>query len=117
MSKWDNRRILREKNTKILLDNNINFESFNSGAHLRINGHIDFYPGTELWKDSMIGLQGTSIEELIKYLNTCSVGGVSDSNYLSVEQIFNIAKTNKSQNLYDICEAIHKEIYGQKTNN
>lgn len=115
MSKWDVRARNRELNTKILSDHGFNFQSFNNGTHLRINT-VDFYPGTSLWKD-INGKSDYGVESLIKYLNKESSESLfpatnkASVNQLSVEQIFDIAKSSKDRSLYGICESIHKEIY------
>ena len=61
-----------EKSTKILVDNNIDFESKNNGIHLIIidfNGDlIDFYPSTGKWITRK-GKSSRGIKNLLRHIN------------------------------------------------
>ena len=46
MPNWDKRTSNRESSAEILKENGIDFVSHNGGAHLVVNGSIDFWPGT-----------------------------------------------------------------------
>lgn len=105
----------RMKAPKILEKAGLNFTTHNGGAHIKLGPHIDFWPGTGLWHDGET--KGRGIQDLITHLKKQSLmeeayqsKGVQ---YFTVEQIFEIAKKGTG-NLYQRCEAIHKEIYGSK---
>ncbi len=84
---------------------------YNDGYHFKV-GIIDFWPTTERWieKTENGDVKGKGIESLIKHI-------VKDANKvrshkLSVQDLVKIATKVKPQNLTSICEAIHKEVYG-----
>ena len=47
----DKRRMNTKSSTLLLIDNKIPFEAKNNGAHIIVDGHIDFWPSTGLWID------------------------------------------------------------------
>lgn len=87
-----------------------NWESFNNGYHWRVSG-IDFYPTTERWIDTKNSFCNVGIESLIRYVNKRQHALKETVRILTVEQIFEVARTSKKTNLFDICEVIHKAIY------
>ena len=61
------RRSNREKSRQILLSKGIGFDEKNHGAHLIVNGNIDFWPGTGKWRDRTGG-NGRGVFNLIKHI-------------------------------------------------
>lgn len=98
--------------TKAFKAAKISFEKLNNGIHWKI-GSINFYPTTHKWFDETTGDRGRGLKEVVDFLKKQSAeASVIDRRKLSVDDIFNIAKKVYPHNLYDICTAIHKEIYG-----
>ena len=57
----------RINSTKILMGKKVRFEIFNNGYHLRVDGDVDFWPSTGLWKLKN-GKQGRGVFPLLKML-------------------------------------------------
>lgn len=118
MPNWEKREFNRRESKRILTENNIAFEEFNDGAHLKIKAWdfvIDFWPGTGLFRHPQG--EGRGVFELIAFMKkeekvqSRHDQGIYKVGILNVDQIFEIAKKSKDKSLYGICTAIHKEIY------
>lgn len=56
---------------KRLNEENIQYQSFNDGIHLKLlNGIIDFFPSTELWIHKPTSQRGRGVMKLIKYVKS-----------------------------------------------
>lgn len=70
MGKWETREANRLKASHFLKVAKVDFTEHNNGAHLKVLGVIDFWPGTGLWKHNSISDRG--VESLIEYAKTFS---------------------------------------------
>lgn len=57
----------RANGARILTAENIDFESKNHGAHLIVQGCIDYWPGTGKWSNRK-GKKGRGVQSLITYI-------------------------------------------------
>lgn len=116
MVNWATKESNRRESKEILKKAGIVFTEHNKGAHLKI-GKIDFWPGTGLFRDEEH--EGRGINNFIEYLrprkasvSQADKGGAEPPvKFLTVEQMFDVAKHAKVQGLHGICEALHKEIF------
>jgi hypothetical protein len=60
----------REASAELLRDAGIEFLSKNDGAHLIIEGRIDFWPGTGLWVRRSTHLRARGVKALINFVKT-----------------------------------------------
>ena len=58
----------REHGSKRLAELGLAFVAHNSGAHLVVQGCVDYWPGTGLWKDRRTRGEGRGLEKLLRYL-------------------------------------------------
>lgn len=65
----EKRAMNRSYSPAMLRDFGIAFESKNGGAHLVVNGRIDFWPGTGLWIDRGTGAKRRGVRNLIAHIN------------------------------------------------
>lgn len=58
----------RARGIQNLKEAGISYVELNGGAHLRINCHVDYWPGTGLWRDLNTKREGRGVFKLIRYL-------------------------------------------------
>jgi predicted Zn-ribbon and HTH transcriptional regulator len=86
------------------------WQSFNNNYHWRVAG-IDFFPTTERWFDTKNDFHGQGVKEFIRYVQGRENAQKKLNKVLTIEQIFEIAKSSKDKSLFGICETIHRGIY------
>jgi hypothetical protein len=60
----------REQSAKMLTDAGIAFEAKNYGAHLVVDGIIDFWPGTGLWMPRGTARRRYGVRNLISHVRS-----------------------------------------------
>lgn len=58
----------RDSSASLLIANGIKFAERNMGAHLIVEGRIDFWPGTGLWIDRNDHKHHRGVMKLIRYV-------------------------------------------------
>lgn len=59
----------REGSAELLVLAAVPFVSKNGGAHLIVDGRIDFWPGTGLWMDRKSMKKRRGVQDLIRHVN------------------------------------------------
>lgn len=57
----------RDLSLKLLRDRDVAFTVKNGGAHIIVNGRIDFWPGTGLWIERG-GTRGRGVKDLLRHI-------------------------------------------------
>ena len=98
-----------DESWRLLKAAGLNWESLNNGYHWKVAG-LDFYPSTHKWMDLKNDFRGEGITEFIAYIRARKHKELA-GNILTVEQVFDLAKSSKDKSLFGICQTIHRGIY------
>lgn len=69
----DERAKRREAAPRVLAQHDVGFRSYNDGVHLYVRSRVDFYPGTERWRDRETGQRGRGVFSLLRHLGVATV--------------------------------------------
>jgi hypothetical protein len=58
----------RESSPRFLTSRGVKYEVHNQGFHLVVEGNIDFWPGTGLWRVRNSGKQGRGVQNLANWI-------------------------------------------------
>lgn len=58
----------RDDAPRILAQHDVGFRSYNDGVHLFVRGRVDFYPGTQNWRDRKTYKVGRGVFALLRHL-------------------------------------------------
>ena len=62
------RKANRESSAQLLADAGVAFTSHNEGAHLKLEGGWDLYPGTGLYTHESLPVRGRGVRNLLREL-------------------------------------------------